>query len=78
MNRKYQKTIVSVTHDINLASSFFDRIVILSAGRVFADGTPREVITETTIREVYGTDVLVDINPALSRPRITLVGRAGT
>jgi iron complex transport system ATP-binding protein len=77
LNRKYQKTVVSVTHDINLASSFFDRIVILSAGRVFADGTPREVITETTIREVYGTDVLVDINPVLSRPRITLVGRAG-
>ena len=77
LNRAYHKTIVSVTHDINLASSFFDRIVILSGGRIVADGKPEEVITEATIRRVYGTDVLVDISPVSSRPRVTPMGRAG-
>jgi iron complex transport system ATP-binding protein len=66
-----------VTHDINLAASFFDRIVILSDGRVFADGRPDEVITERIIKQVYGTTVLVDTNPITSRPRVTLMTDAG-
>jgi iron complex transport system ATP-binding protein len=78
LNETHGKTIVSVTHDINLASSFFDRIVILSAGRVVADGSPENVITEAVIRDVYGTKVLVDINPVSGRPRVTPLGGAGT
>ncbi len=73
----HHKTIVSVTHDINLAASFFDRIVILSDGRVFADGRPGDVITEQIIKQVYGTSVLVDTNPVTSRPRVTLMTDAG-
>jgi iron complex transport system ATP-binding protein len=72
LHTSHHKTIVSVTHDINLAASFFDRIVILSDGRVSADGRPEEVITEDTIERVYGTTVLVDTNPVTSRPRVTL------
>ena len=36
--------VIAVTHDLNLASSYADRIVVLSHGRVAADGTPDEVI----------------------------------
>jgi iron complex transport system ATP-binding protein len=77
LHTNYHKTIVSVTHDINLAASFFDRIVVLSEGRIFADGRPADVITERTIREVYGTTVLVDTNPVTSRPRVTLMTDTG-
>jgi iron complex transport system ATP-binding protein len=77
LHTSHRKTIVSVTHDINLAASFFDRIVILSDGRVFADGRPDEVITERIIKQVYGTTVLVDTNPITSRPRVTLMTDAG-
>ncbi len=74
LHTRHHKTIVSVTHDINLAASFFSRIVILDRGRVFADGRPDEVITERTIKQVYGTTVHIDTNPVTSRPRVTLLG----
>ena len=73
LNREYHKTVVSVTHDINLASTFFDRVILMSGGAVFADGTPDEVIREKTIREVYHTEVLIDTNPMCDRPRVTLL-----
>ncbi len=74
LNTKYKKTVISVTHDINLASYFFDRIILLSSGAVFKEGTPKDVITEEVISEVYRANVLVDINPVFKRPRITLLG----
>lgn len=74
LNRDYKKTIISVTHDINMASSFFDRVVLLSEGTIFADGTPEDVITEENIKRVYNTDVVVDRNPLFDKPRITLTG----
>jgi len=73
LNREFHKTIVSVTHDINLASAFFDRVIMMSEGAVYADGTPDEVIQEKKIREVYHTGVLVDTNPVYDRPRVTLL-----
>lgn len=74
LNIKYEKTIISVTHDINLASYFYDRIVLLSGGEVFASGTPEKVITETNLREVYEAEITVDTNPVFMRPRITISG----
>jgi len=73
LHREYHKTVVSVTHDINLASAFFDRVILMSEGAVSADGTPDEVIREENIRDVYHTKVLVDKNPIYNRPRVTLL-----
>jgi iron complex transport system ATP-binding protein len=73
LHREYHKTVVSVTHDINLASAFFDRVILMSNGTIFTDGTPDEVIREKNIREVYRTEVLVDTNPIYDRPRVTLL-----
>jgi iron complex transport system ATP-binding protein len=49
--------IVAVTHDLNLASSYADRIVVLSRGRVAADGTPGAVMRPELLREVFEVDV---------------------
>ena len=49
--------VVAVTHDLNLASSYADRIVVLSRGRVAADGPPEEVIRTGLLREVFEVDV---------------------
>ena len=46
--------IVMICHDLNIASRYSDRIILLSEGRVFADGTPEEVITADNIERVYG------------------------
>jgi iron complex transport system ATP-binding protein len=49
-------TIVAVLHDLHLAAHFFPRIVVLDAGRIVADGPPREVLTARLVRGVFGVD----------------------
>ncbi len=49
--------VVAVTHDLNLASSYADRMVVLSRGRVAADGTPAEVMRIELLRDVFEVDV---------------------
>jgi len=46
--------VVAVTHDLNLAAAFADRIVVLNSGRVAADATPAEVLAPERILEVFG------------------------
>ena len=72
MNRERGLTVVAVSHDINLAADYADRIVLLSRGRIFRRGVPGEVLTAENIEAVYGRKVLVDENPVTFRPRITL------
>ncbi len=52
-------TIVNVSHDLNLAAAFSERLVLLKAGRVFADGAPSEVLSEEVLEEAYETQVFV-------------------
>ena len=44
---------VAALHDLSLAARFCDRLVVLSRGRVHADGPPGEVLTEDLMREVW-------------------------
>jgi iron complex transport system ATP-binding protein len=67
-------TVVIVSHDLNLASQYCTRIVMLKEGRVAAIGTPSEVLSVETLREVYGCTVLIDAHPESRLPRITLPG----
>ena len=73
LNRERGLTIVMASHDMNLASEFCDRLILLKAGRMDQMGPPGEVITQETIERVYGCDVWVDQNPISHMPRITLV-----
>ena len=65
-------TIVIVSHDLNLASQYCDRVVVLKDGGVFATGCPRDVICEEVLQAVYGCTVLVDAHPQSGLPRMTL------
>jgi len=71
LNTEQDKTIVAVSHDLNLTAAFFDNIVLLSDGRIVAQGPPQEIITAERIEQVYGAEVLVDRTPS-GRPRITV------
>src|SRR4051812_26134262 len=62
---------VVITHDLNLASEFASEIIMLSAGRVAASGTPVEVLTVENVRNVFDVDVLLDENPASRNIRVT-------
>ena len=55
------KTIVVVLHDINFASCYSDRIVAMKDGRLLRHGTPAEIMTPATLREIYDMDVRVEV-----------------
>ena len=48
-----------VTHNLNLAARYADRLVLLDGGRVAATGTPAEVVTVEVVQRVYGWPVRV-------------------
>jgi iron complex transport system ATP-binding protein len=50
---------MAVLHDLNLAAALCDRVVVLDAGRIVADGAPGDVITAATIANVFGPDLVV-------------------
>jgi iron complex transport system ATP-binding protein len=49
--------VVAVLHDLNLAAAACDRVVVLCAGRVVAEGAPAAVLTAERVREVWGVPV---------------------
>jgi ABC-type cobalamin/Fe3+-siderophores transport system ATPase subunit len=68
---------IVVTHDINLAAEFADRVLLLKDGYMLAAGTPREVLTPELLQELFEIRVLVDAHPLTGAPRITPEFRKG-
>lgn len=61
-------TVVTVMHDINLASTYCDRIIFIKNGKIIADGIPNDVVKYAMIKEVFETDVYVGINDLTGKP----------
>jgi iron complex transport system ATP-binding protein len=61
-------TVVTVLHDINLASEYATRIIALKDGKVFADGAPAAVVDYRTIEGLFDTVCIVRENPISGRP----------
>ena len=53
------KSVLVVLHDINFASCHSDRIVAMREGRIFASGTPAEIVTPDTLRDLYEMEIAV-------------------
>ncbi|MFJ2542916.1 ABC transporter ATP-binding protein [Microbacterium sp. NPDC087589] len=71
--RSLGRTVIAALHDINLASQYCDRVVVLAGGRIAAEGTPAAVFTPELIRTVFGVDVRVfadDIAPVFAFRRL--------
>jgi iron complex transport system ATP-binding protein len=62
--------VVVVTHDINLAALFGERLLLMSGGQVRADGAPGQVVRADVMREAYGEDVLVEAHPETGCPMV--------
>lgn len=62
--------VVAVLHDLTLAASYADRIALLAAGRLVADGTPWRVLTADRLRAAYQHDVEVLPHPRTGTPLV--------
>ncbi|AVZ38743.1 MULTISPECIES: heme ABC transporter ATP-binding protein [unclassified Dietzia] len=55
--------VVVVLHDLELAAAWSDRLVMISDGRIRAEGSPEQVLTSELVEEVYQQTVVVDRHP---------------
>jgi len=78
LNKEEGVTVVTITHDINLASLYCTQIALFKDGQLKAMGNAHDVMTEKNIAEVYNTPVLVGQHPLSNCPVITpLITKTG-
>jgi iron complex transport system ATP-binding protein len=77
LNRKKQLTVITVLHNLNLASEYCDKLILLNQGTVQKIGSPQDVLTYKIIEDVYKTTVVVKKNPVSSKPHILIVSEEG-
>lgn len=63
-------TVLAALHDLTLAASHADHVVVLASGRVVAAGPARNVLTATLIRDVWGVEADVLVHPRTGAPVI--------
>jgi len=87
-----KRSVVAAVHNINVASHYCTRLVLLHRGAIAAQGAPEEVLRPETLERVYGARTVVTRNPATgslmvdvvprevvgSGPRVHLIGGAGS
>jgi iron complex transport system ATP-binding protein len=66
-------TVVMVSHDLNLAGMYAERLLLLKKGRIVRIGKPVEVLREDLLRACYDCTLHVQISPLTGTPRITLI-----
>lgn len=71
-------TAVAAIHDLQMAARYCDRLVLLSEGRVLAEGTPDEVLTPGAIESAFGVRCAVYPDPVTGTLAISLIGPADT
>ncbi len=72
-NRDRSLTVVIILHDLNLASEYCDRLVLMEGGNIKTSGRPQDVLTYQNIEEVYKTVVVVEKNPLSGKPFVLIV-----
>ncbi len=73
MKKEKNITVIMVSHDVNLAAMYADKLMLINAGQQVRVGPPGEVLTYKTLESVYGCPLLVDENPLDKLPRVTPV-----
>ncbi|WP_176056165.1 ABC transporter ATP-binding protein [Brucella intermedia] len=75
LNQKRGTTVVMVLHDLNLAARYADFLVAMANGRLYATGTPDDVLTEQNVREVFHLESRIMTDPTSGRPIMLPLGR---
>ena len=72
MVRGLGRTVIAAIHDLDLAATYFDHIVVLNDGGVAADGKPSKVLTPQLVGDVFGMAASMVTDPATGEPRLLL------
>ena len=70
LNRKHGLTLLTISHDLNLAARHCRSLWILKAGSVLAHGSPAEVLTSERVMQAYETDVEIGRDPRTGSPLV--------
>lgn len=66
-------TVLGVMHDLNLAALYFPRLILLKEGRIFAQGTPSQVLTPEILAQAFSAMVRVETHPTYPVPHIIIL-----
>jgi len=56
LNKSTKLSIIMVLHDLNQAAQYSDEIIVLKDGMLFKKGTPKDIFTQSLLKEVYNID----------------------
>jgi iron complex transport system ATP-binding protein len=59
LNQQQGLTVLTVLHDMNLATRFSDRLALIHQGKLYAIGTPPEVLTAENLRDTFGVEISI-------------------
>ena len=76
LNRNRGVTTVLATHDLNLAASLCDRLVLMRAGKILAHGATTDVLTEAAINQLYDVEADVQFHQAAGHLTVVPIRRA--
>jgi len=68
INLEKKKSILIVSHNVNLSIEYSDRIIVMKKGNLIADGTPQNIISEDLIKSVFNIDLHIVQNPYTEKP----------
>lgn len=70
LNKDKNITILATFHELNLASEYCDKIILISEGKIKSIGAPCEVLDYKVLEEVYKTSLIVKENPISKKPYV--------
>ncbi len=75
LNEERGTTVVMVLHELNYAARYADHMVVMSGGRIAAQGAPGDVLTVDSVREAFGLEAEVVPDPVTGGPLVVPKGR---
>lgn len=75
LNASRGRTIVMVLHDLNAAARYASQLIAMKDGAIVAAGSPEDILTESTVQDVFGLACVVVPCPVSGRPLVIPRGR---
>jgi iron complex transport system ATP-binding protein len=72
-NKENDITVIIISHDLNLSNYFSSRAILMNSGRILFDSTPKEVLSESRIEQVFGVNSKIIFDSETNKSYISLI-----